>query len=185
MSAGPFLLRAVARAECAPMNPTADRVPSPQQLFRLWDAGSISREEFHRCMAVHARELIEEMEQAHKNPLVAAFHTLMNRREASKWTRRVGEASLREVLAALAEEDDFPPARWLWNALHPHIPLHVFFRTRGTPVFRFRQLELMPQWVRLVVEHGGTETLAPQVEEVVMRRNRQARLLVERRSKLV
>jgi len=36
-----------------------------------------------------------------------------------------------------------------------------------------------------VVEHGGTETLAPQVEEVVMRRNRQARLLVERRSKLV
>jgi hypothetical protein len=43
------------------MTPASEPVPSPQKLFRLLDAGQISREEFQRLMAVHARELIEEM----------------------------------------------------------------------------------------------------------------------------
>ncbi len=161
--------------------PQTTPVPPPLQLFRLYDAGALSREEFQRCMAVHARELIVEMEQAHRNPLVAAYHTLLNRREAAKWIRKHGEPLLREVLAALAEEDGFPPAKWLWNALHPHIPAHVFFRVRGSPVFRFQKMDAAPQAVKLVVEHGGTETLPPQVEEIYLRRSRQARLLVERR----
>ncbi|MBL9131373.1 MAG: hypothetical protein JNG86_09250, partial [Verrucomicrobiaceae bacterium] len=104
-------------------------VPTPLQLFRLWDAGRITREDFQRQMAVHARELIEEMEHAHANPLIARFYQLLNRREAATWARKHGEALVREILCALAEEHHFPPARWLWNAAHPHIPLDCFFRT--------------------------------------------------------
>jgi hypothetical protein len=52
------------------MTPT-DPVPTPQQLFRWLDNGRITPEEFRQSMAVHAREIIQEMEQAHTNPLVA------------------------------------------------------------------------------------------------------------------
>ena len=65
-----------------------DPVPTPQQLFRWLDSGQISREEFRTAMAVHTGELIQEMEQAHANPLVAKFNELMNRREAWKWSRK-------------------------------------------------------------------------------------------------
>ncbi len=167
------------------MTPTLEPVPPPQQLFRLWDAGRITREDFHRLMAVHARELIQEMEQAHTNPLLARFYQLLNRREAAKWSRKYGEALIREILCTLAaEEDRFPPSRWLWNAAHAHIPLDCFFRTRGTPVFRFIKLDAAPQAVLLTIEHGGTETMPPQREQFHMRRDRHTRFLVERRTLL-
>lgn len=158
-----------------------DPVPTPQQLFRWLDSGRISKEDFRAAMAVHARELIQEMEQYHANPLVAKFNELLNRREAWKWARKHGEALIREILCALMDEERFTPARWLWNAAHPHVPLHCFFRTRGTPLMRFLEMDVHPQSVTLVVEHGGSETLAPTKERFNLRRNRQTQLLVERR----
>ncbi len=162
------------------MNPT-DPVPTPQQLFRWLDSGRISQEEFRKAMAVHARELIQDMEQEHANPLVAKFNALMNRREAWKWTRRHGEAVIREILCALMDEERFAPGRWLWNAAHPHVPLHCFFRTRGSPLLRFVEMNVQPQAVTLLVEHGGSETLAPVQEHFFLRRNRHTQLFVERR----
>lgn len=132
-------------------------------------------------MAVHARELIEEMEQARKNPVIAWMHQLFNRREAARWAGGHGEALLREILLALAEEDRFPPARWLWNASHPHVPLHVFFRTRELPRFRFLKLRASSQSVTVEIEHGGSDTAPPVREEFLLRRGRNTRLLVERR----
>ena len=158
-----------------------DPVPTPQQLFRWLDNGHITREEFRTAMAIHAGEIIQEMEQAHSNPLVAKFNELMNRREAWKWSRRHGELLMREILCALMDEERFPPARWLWNASHAHIPLHCFFRTRGTPLLRFLEMTVHPQNITVLVEHGGTETLAPAKERFFLRRNRQRILLVERR----
>ena len=160
---------------------TLDPVPTPQQLFRWLDSGSITREEFRTAMAVHTNEIIQEMEQAHSNPLVAKFNELMNRREAWKWSRRHGELLMREILCALMDEERFTPARWLWNAAHPHIPLHCFFRTRGTPLLRFLEMTVQPQNVTVLIEHGGSETLPPTREQFFLRRNRQRTLLVERR----
>ena len=160
---------------------TLDPVPTPQQLFRWLDSGRITREEFRTAMAVHTNEIIQEMEQAHANPLVAKFNELMNRREAWKWSRKHGELLMREILCALMDEERFDPARWLWNAAHPHIPLHCFFRTRGTPVLRFLEMKVQPQNVTILIEHGGSETLAPTREQFLLRRNRQRTLLVERR----
>ena len=37
--------------------------PTPNQLFALYERGEIEREELHALMAVHARELISEMEE--------------------------------------------------------------------------------------------------------------------------
>lgn len=160
---------------------TLDPVPTPQQLFRWLDSGRITREEFRTAMAVHTNEIIQEMEQAHANPLVAKFNELMNRREAWKWSRKHGELLMREILCTLMDEERFDPARWLWNAAHPHIPLHCFFRTRGTPVLRFLEMKVQPQNVTILIEHGGSETLAPTREQFLLRRNRQRTLLVERR----
>ncbi len=160
---------------------TLDPVPTPQQLFRWLDSGHISRADFQQAMKVHARELIQEMEQAHANPLVAKFNELLNRREAWKWSRQHGELVLREILCALMDEERFPPARWLWNAAHPHIPLHCFFRTRGTPLLRFLELTVQPQAVTVLIEHGGSETLPPTREQFSLRRNRQRTLVVARR----
>jgi len=158
-----------------------DPVPTPQQLFRWLDSGRITREEFRTAMAVHAGEIIQEMEQAHANPLVAKFNELMNRREAWKWSRRHGEMVLREILYALMDEERFPPGRWLWNAMHPHVPLSCFFRTRGTPVLRFLEMSVHPQSITVLIEHGGSETLPPTQERFYLRRSRQQTLQVERR----
>lgn len=161
-----------------------DPVPTPQQLFRWLDAGRITREEFREAMSVHTRELIQEMEQAHTNPLIAKFNELMNRREAWKWSRKHGEAVIREILFALMDEERFTPARWLWNVAHPHIPLHCFFRTRGTPLMRFLELTVRPQMVTVHIEHGGSETLPPTREQFTLQRNRRAQLFVQRRDLL-
>lgn len=163
---------------------TLDPVPTPQQLFRWLDSGRITREEFRTAMAVHTNELIQEMEQEHANPLVAKINQLLNRREAWKWSRKHGEALIREILCALMDEERFPPARWLWNAAHPHIPLHCFFRTRGTPLFRFVELHARPQIITLLIEHGGSETLQPTREHFTLRRSRSTQLYVERRELL-
>lgn len=165
----------------APVMPPSESVPTPQQLFRWLDSGAITREEFRTAMAVHTGELIEEMEEAHANPLVAKFNELLNRREAWKWARKHGEALIREVLCSLMDEERFIPAKWLWNAAHPHVPLHCFFRTRAAPLMRFLEMHVQPQAVTLIIEHGGSDSQSPVREQFFLRRNRRTQLFVERR----
>jgi hypothetical protein len=42
-------------------------------------------------------------------------------------------------------------------------------------------MNVQPQAVTLVIEHGGSETLPPVQEQFMLRRNRRTQLFVERR----
>ncbi len=159
----------------------SDPNPNPRLLFQQLDSGRISREEFRAAMGEHAREIIGEMIDDHANPAMAFLEQMLSRRAASKLLRCHEEPVIREVLLALAEIEDFPPARWLWNAAHPHIPLHAFFRTRREPVFRITGMEALPLMVTVIVEYGGAE---PQREEFRLRRDRRGRLGLEHRRRL-
>jgi hypothetical protein len=154
---------------------------SPRQLFQLLDSGRITREEFRERMKECAEEIITEMEEDHLNPVAALLEQMISRRAAGKLLRHHQEPLIREVLQALSEVDDFPPARWLWNAAHPHIPLHAFFRSKREPVFRVVKLEAMPQLVTATVEYGTVGGNGLVREELRMRRDRRGRLGLERR----
>ncbi len=159
--------------------PVPEPLPHPQHLFHMLDTGRLSREDFRAAMALHAKEVIAEMEEDHSNPVVAYFERVLNRRAVHKLTRKHGETLIREVLLALAEVPDFPPARWLWNAAHPHVPLHCFFRSRKEPLFRIHEMEALPQVVNLEIEHGSTQDNTLVHELFKLRRDRRGRLLME------
>lgn len=157
---------------------------SPRQLIQQLDTGRISREEFRQRMAECAREIIGEMEEDHLNPAEALLEQVFSRRAAAKLTRGHEEAVVRETLQALSELEDFPPARWLWNAAHPHIPLHAFFRCRRRPCFRVTHLQVMPQLIVAEVEHEEAASGRMMREEIRLRRDRRGRLGLERRKLL-
>jgi hypothetical protein len=129
-------------------------IPSPSQICASFERGEIDREEMHAMMALHARELIQEMEDDYQNPAAALLETLLARRAASQLVRRHGAYLVREILVALAEIPDFPPVRHLWNAAHPDVPLHCFFRIRREPVFRFHSITPKPGGTIVSIEHG-------------------------------
>lgn len=167
----------------ARMEPTgnANDVPTPRELFRRLDAGLISREEFQAAMAVHARELIQEIEEDHLNPVMAYLENLKARAVAMKLSIQYGEKLIREVLFALSMQETFPPARFLWNASHMHVPLHCFFRIGREPVFRIIRLNYTAQSALVEVEHGSADRAMARREEFTLRRNRRGELLVEQR----
>lgn len=129
-------------------------IPSPSQIIASFERGEIERDEMHALMALHARELIQEMEQDYQNPAAAWIESLLARRAAARLTRRHGSFLLREVLGALADVSDFPAARHLWNAAHPDVPLHCFLRMRRDPVFRILSLDSGPAGIRVCIEFG-------------------------------
>lgn len=153
-------------------------MPTPRKLFRQFETGQISRAEFQAAMKEHQQELIEEMEEVHRNPVAAFIDEMFNRAAAFSLVRRHGERTIREVLDALAELDDFPPASQLWNALHFHVPLHCFFRTRASPVFRILKLEVQAQMTTLTVEYSTAKSAA-QTLELRLRRLRNGQLIEE------
>lgn len=157
---------------------------TPVQLFRLFESGAISREELHAAMADHARLLIEEMEEQHRNPVVAYFESLLNDRAAKKLAKRHGEAEVREILASLAELPEFPPAIYLWNAMHLDVPLHCFLRTRNPPVLRVRRLEASRLKAVIELEYGVSRGNQLRRELFFLKRNWQGDLLVEKRMSL-
>jgi hypothetical protein len=163
------------------MKSVSEIPPSPRQLFQELDSGRITREQFREAMAFHAKEAIEEMEEDHLNPAAALLEHMLSRRAASKLLKRHEEPLLREVLLALADMPDFPPGRWLWNAGHPHIPLHAFFRIKRVPIFRIVTLEAAPQHVVVIVEYGVAGYTSPKKEEIHLRRNRRTQLCLESR----
>ncbi|MES2658920.1 MAG: hypothetical protein V4689_09895 [Verrucomicrobiota bacterium] len=129
-------------------------LPTPRQIFASFERGEIEREEMHALMALHARELIQEMEEDYQNPAAAWVESLLARRATKRLVGRHSARLLREVLVALAEVPDFPPVRNLWNAGHPDVPLHCFLRIRREPVFRILSLESKAGEIRVLIEHG-------------------------------
>lgn len=132
-------------------------IPTPNQLFARFERGEIERDELQALMAVHATELIAEMEQDYQNPAAAWLENRLARRAAGRWVKRHGSGLVREVLVALAGVADFPPARYLWNADHPDVPLHCFLRMRREPVFRILGLEPRADAIELLVEYGASK----------------------------
>ncbi|NQW99234.1 hypothetical protein HQ447_01150, partial [bacterium] len=99
--------------------------------------------------------LIQEMEEDYQNPAAAWIERLLAKRAAGRLIKLHGAAVLREVLVALADLPDFPPARYLWNAAHPDVPLHCFFRMRREPVFKILSLLPQPAGFRVLTEYGS------------------------------
>jgi len=157
---------------------------TPVQLFRMFEAGEISREQLHASMAVHARYLIEEMEEQRQNPVAAYLEFLLNDRAARKLIRQHGEAEVREIFVSLSELPEFPPAIYLWNAMHLDVPLHCFIRTRKSPVFRVRRLEAGRMKAYIEVEYGISRERKTYREMFGLKRNGLGQMMVEHRRKL-
>lgn len=121
-------------------------------------------------MSMHAHELIDEMIEAHQNPVAAYIEQLRNRTVAARHARRHGSTALREILTALGRIPEFPPAQILWNAPHREVPLHCFFRTKHEPIFRIVKLKILATKARVVVEYGETRSLVR--ETILLTRNR-------------
>ncbi len=155
-------------------------IPTPNQIFASFERGEIDRDEVHSLMALHARELIGEMEEDHRNPALAWIETLLARRAASRLVRRHGGRLVREVLAALAEVPDFPPARHLWNAGHPDVPLFCFLRIRREPIFRILSIEMKARATVVEVDHGSAAKGAATRRQFTLRRDAGWRLTVDK-----
>ncbi len=158
--------------------------PNPNQLFRQFEAGRITREELHAAMRVHAEALIAEMEEDYQSPLAAAFEEVKRRYAEAKLTRRHNEEEVREIFAAISELPDFPPALHLWNATHRHVPLRAFFRPSREPVFRVLKLEAGTYRARITVEYGEAARSAATREEIDLARNASGVLEVSDRRSL-
>jgi len=169
------------RKEIATISSVSASPHSPRQLFSMLDSGRLSLDEFRAAMKLHALEIIDEMEEDHLNPVAALLEQMTSRRAASKLLKTHTESLIREVLQAFAEIEDFFPGRWLWNATHPHIPLHAFFRSKRTPVFRILEMEARPQLITTTVEYGTKEPQTLKREQIRLRRDRRGQLELERR----
>jgi hypothetical protein len=154
-------------------------IPTPNQLFAMFERGEIEREELQALMAAHARELIAEMEEDYQNPAAAWIESLLARQAARRLAWRHGSRLLREVFVALSEVPDFAPARHLWNAGHPDVPLHCFLRMRREPVFRILQLGQRADVIELMVEHGASGRGKGTRRRFILRRDDRWRLRVE------
>lgn len=154
-----------------PVSPRMVRmIPTPHEIFARFERGEIEREEMQALMALHARELIREMEEDHRNPVEALIEGLLARRAAAKLVRRHGGRLLREVFHALSQVPDFPPSRILWNALHPDVPLHCFLRIRREPVFRVARLERTADGFLVEVHHGRAKRGETSIQQFELRR---------------
>lgn len=159
-------------------------LPNPAQLFRLFEAGKLTRAQLQAAMAWHASQILEEVAEARRHPVGAFIEDKLARRSAKRLARVHGEAELREVFEALAEVDGFPPAHLLWNAGHRDVPLHCFIRMRTEPVFRVLRYERNGEAVSVVIEHGKAAKKAAIREEFLLVRDRWARLVVKARTRI-
>lgn len=108
----------------------------PNQLAEKYERGEIDRMEFQAMMSIHARELIAEIEEDHQNPLAAWLESRLAKSAIKRLLKKNPSSLIREVLIALPAAPGFPLAKYLWNASHPDIPLHCFFRIRKEPAFQ-------------------------------------------------
>ncbi|MEC5125359.1 hypothetical protein VSU19_01245 [Verrucomicrobiales bacterium BCK34] len=158
--------------------------PTPPHLFRQYENGEISREELQATMALHARGLIEEMEEANKNPKTSYLERLRNHAAVRKIVKKHGRAVLRESLAVLGDIADFPPAQILWNASHGSVPLHCFIRSRIEPVFRITRFDVQPMFLTMEVEYGAHAKDRTTRESFLLQRNAALKLELAERIQL-
>ena len=156
----------------------------PNRLFRELESGRMSRQDFHEAMAVHAQELIGEMEEQRRNPLAAFSEFIRNRRSARKLSRKHGEAVVREVFVTLADIEGFAPASLLWNAGHRHVPLYCFLRLRHRPLFRVIAMESGLTKVIITVEYQFGGDPYPVRETFMLKRDLAGDMRVEDRKVL-
>lgn len=129
--------------------------PTPPQLFDEFEEGRITRAQLHAGLDWHARGLVEEIIEAHENPIAAWWDTMLAKRAADRWSNRHGIWRVRHILFALSKVPEFQPSSLLWNALHPDVPLHCFFRMRREPVFRLLNIEIRKGLLHVRVAHGS------------------------------
>ncbi len=125
---------------------------TPRQLVARFERKEIDRDEFQAMMAIHQRELIKEIDEDHQNPLAAWLESRLARSSMKKLLRKNTPFQIREVLTALSEAPGFPLAKYLWNAAHPDIPLHCFFRIRKEPVFQILSMKAVGDTVEVHLE---------------------------------
>lgn len=159
------------------MRAVSPSLPTPAQLFRQLEQGRINSEQFRSLMTLHQRLLIEDIDDAARDPGLTWFDEVLNRRAARHLEKTYGEDIVRETLVALSEMPDFPPAHQIWNAGHKLVPLYCFLRARRTPVFRVIKMEVLPQMVGVVIEYGLSKKADCTREEITLRRNRQGQLV--------
>jgi hypothetical protein len=159
-------------------------LPTPAQLFRQFEQGRITPEYFRSAMRLHQRLLLDDIEDASRDPGLSWFDEVLNRRAARNLEKAHGEDIVREVLVALSEMPDFPPAVQIWNAGHKLVPLYCFLRMKRAPVFRIVNMDVLPQMVGLVVEYGRAKKFECMREEITLRRNRQGQLVFVNRVRL-
>lgn len=153
-------------------------LPTPNEIFARLERGEMERDEMQALMALHARELITEMVEDHQNPAAALLEQLLARRSASKLASKHGGRLIREVLAALSEASDFPPAGLLWNAMHSDVPLHCFLRIRRNPIFRIVTLEKKGETIWVETQYGAAEKDQSVHRKFKLRRGLDWRLVV-------
>ena len=158
-----------------------DSILPPNVLFREFESGRMSREDFHSAMSFHAEELIEEMKEQRRNPIEAFVESIRNRRFAHSLAKKYGETAVREIFKALADVTGFPPARLLWNADHRHVPLYCFLRLGCEPLFRIRSMEVKKREARIDLEYQFDGARRPSRELFSLKRGWHGNLYVEDR----
>lgn len=155
--------------------------PTPRNLILQWQEGEIEREEMHRLMGEHQKELLKEADYFHFNPIAGYIEGLLNKRAARRLVREHGEAQIRELFQALSWLHDFEPGAFLWNADHWDVALHAFFRTRTEPVFRVRELMVKSSRAVMLVEHGSARKSETRRERLTFKRHWKGEMEVVKR----
>lgn len=145
---------------------------TPSQLATRFESGQIERAEFQALMALHARELIAEIEDDHQNPLGAWVEARLAKSAVRRLLRKHRPSLIREILIALADSAPSTLAKYLWNASHPDVPLHCFFRIRKRPVFRLVSILEQGKAVQVTMEFPASKSRI----QVTLSRDRDWRL---------
>jgi hypothetical protein len=152
------------------------RLPTPPEIFRLFEEGKLTREQLHAAMNQHAYSIMEEIVEARRNPVLSFYEYALSRRAAARLEREYGEGTVRSVLVALSELPGFALRNYLWNAGHRDVPLHCFLRQRTEPVFRLLEIKLKPWRVMVTVEYGSARKGEALREVIALQRDRFGRL---------
>ncbi len=147
-------------------------IETPRQLVARFERGELDRAEFQEKMFLFQRELLEEIEEDVQNPFAAWLEARAARGVAKKLLKDTSEYRVREVLATMAEVPGYPHARYLWNAAHPDVPLHCFFRVKREPSFQITEMREKGSEVLVKITREGEK------EEFLIKRDRFGQLLV-------
>lgn len=154
---------------------------SPNRLLAWYRSGHITQAQWRAGMKLQFKLALREIQEDRGDPQRALLETWRCKAAARRLLKEHSEAELREVMVALSEIDDFPPATYLWNADQRDIPLHCFLREKRAPVLRFRQMEISRSRAKLTIEYGSRKSKDSDRETITLRRDWRGTLMVESR----